>query len=189
MRQLFITAALLLPLGLDTFALAAALGMAGVSARDRIRVSAVFTGFEAVMPLIGLLIGSAADRFIGQWAAYGGIALVAIAGVLIIRSGRHEDEEQRRLGLLAHTRGVAVIGLGVSISVDELAIGISAGLLGIPLAAAIPWIAVQTFVAAQVGMRVGGRLGETVRERTELAAGLALILVAGGLLALRLFAL
>lgn len=189
MGQLFVTAALLLPLALDTFALAAALGVAGVGARDRIRVTAVFTAFEAVMPLIGLLIGSAADRVIGQWAAYGGIAFVALAGVLLIRSGRNEDKEQRQLNLLTHTRGIAVLGLGVSISVDELAIGISAGLLGIPLAAAIPWIAVQTVVVAQVGLRLGARLSDTVRERAEWLAGLALILVAGVLLVLRLLAL
>jgi hypothetical protein len=41
-RQVVIAAGLLLPLALDTFALAAALGMAGLQGRDRLRVMLVF---------------------------------------------------------------------------------------------------------------------------------------------------
>jgi len=37
---------LVLPLGLDTFAVAAALGIAGLKGRDRLRVSLLFTAFE-----------------------------------------------------------------------------------------------------------------------------------------------
>jgi putative Mn2+ efflux pump MntP len=48
------------------------------------------------------------------------------------------------------------------------------------------WIAVQAFVATQVGLRLGGRLGEGIRERAEWVAGVALILVAIVLLVLRL---
>ena len=68
MRQLLIAAGLLLPLGLDTFALAAALGMAGLDKRDRLRVTLVFTAFEAGMPIAGMLIGRAAGAFLGTWA-------------------------------------------------------------------------------------------------------------------------
>jgi putative Mn2+ efflux pump MntP len=48
------------------------------------------------------------------------------------------------------------------------------------------WVAVQAFVATQVGLRLGERLGEEVRERAEWVAGAALIVVALVLLALRL---
>jgi putative Mn2+ efflux pump MntP len=88
--------------------------------------------------------------------------------------------------LLAHARGLAIIDLGLGISVDELTIGLSAGLLGLSVALTVIWIAVQAFIAAQVGLRFGGRLGEEVRERSEWVAGVALILVALILLALKL---
>jgi putative Mn2+ efflux pump MntP len=65
MRQLLLSAALLLPLGLDTFALGAALGVAGLAKEDRLRVSLVFTLFEAGMPIIGILLGRAAGRLVG----------------------------------------------------------------------------------------------------------------------------
>ena len=186
MRQLLIAAGLLLPLGLDTLALAAALGMAGLEKRDRLRVTLVFTAFEAGMPIAGMLVGRAAGAFLGTWAGYGGIAFLFVAGLLLLRPGHDESEETGRLRLLAHARGLAILDLGLSISVDELAVGLSAGLLGISIVLTVAWIAVQAFVATQVGLRLGGRLGEGIRERAEWVAGVALILVALVLLVLRL---
>jgi putative Mn2+ efflux pump MntP len=63
---------------------------------------------------------------------------------------------------------------------------LSAGLLGLPIALAVIWIAVQAFIATQVGLRFGARLGEEIRERSEQAAGVALIGVALVLLVLKL---
>ena len=186
MRQLLITAGLLLPLGLDTFALAAALGLAGLAARDRLRITLVFTAFEAGMPIAGLLIGRAAGSALGEWATYGAIGLLVLIGVLMIRPGRDETGESRRLQLLASARGFAVLSLGFSISVDELTVGISAGLLGLSLLVTVLWVGVQAFVATQVGLRIGGRFSEEIRERAEWIAGVALILVALLLLGLKL---
>jgi putative Mn2+ efflux pump MntP len=185
-RQLLIAAGLLLPLGLDTFALAAALGMAGLERRDRLRVTLVFTAFEAGMPIAGMLIGRVAGAFLGTWAGYGGIAFLFIAGALLLRPGQDEGDEASRLRLLSHARGLAILDLGLSISVDELTVGLSAGLLGLSILLTVSWIGVQAFLAAQIGLRLGGRLGEEVRERAEWLAGVALILVALALLGLRL---
>ena len=62
----------------------------------------------------------------------------------------------------------------------------SAGLLGFSILLTVLWIGVQAFVATQVGLRLGSRLGEEFRERAEWVAGVALILVALILLVLRL---
>ena len=43
--------------GLDNFAAAIGIGLAGVDARTRLRVGVVFGLFEAGMPLVGILIG------------------------------------------------------------------------------------------------------------------------------------
>jgi putative Mn2+ efflux pump MntP len=63
---------------------------------------------------------------------------------------------------------------------------LSAGLLGLSIVLTVLWIAVQAFVATQVGLRLGGLLGDDIRERAEWVAGVALILVAVVLLVLRL---
>ena len=160
--------------------------MAGLERRDRLRVTLVFTAFEAGMPIAGMLIGRAAGAFLGAWAGYGGIAVLFLAGVLLLRPNQKNRDETGRLRLLAHARGLAIIDLGLSISVDELTIGLSAGLLGLSILLTVVWIGFQAFVATQIGLRLGGRLGEEVRERAEWVAGVALILVALVLLGLRL---
>ena len=160
--------------------------MAGLERRDRLRVALLFTAFEAGMPIAGMLIGRAAGSFLGAWAGYSGIAFLILAGALLLRPGRQESDEAGRLRLLAHARGLAILDLGLSISVDELTIGLSAGLLGLSMLLTVAWIGVQAFVATQVGFRLGARLGEEFRERAEWVAGVALIVVALVLLALRL---
>jgi manganese efflux pump family protein len=186
MRQVLITAGLLTPLGLDTFALAAALGLAGLAQKDRLRITLVFTAFEAGMPILGVLVGRAAGSALGDWAGYAAVALLFAIGVWMVWPGRDDKGEERRLRLLASARGVAVLTLGLSISVDELTVGISAGLLGLSLLVTVIWVGVQAFIATQVGLRVGTRLGEELRERAEWIAGVALIAMATVLLVLKL---
>jgi putative Mn2+ efflux pump MntP len=174
--------ALLLPLALDTFAVAAALGVAGLSPSQRLRTSFVLAGFEAGMPLVGVGVGQALGNAVGSLADYvAGAALVALGAFLIFR--RDDDEDQARM--LARAHGVAIVALGVSISLDELAVGFSIGLLRLPLAWAIVLIAAQAFLAAQLGVRFGGRVREPLREHLEQAAGLALIALGAAFLVAR----
>jgi putative Mn2+ efflux pump MntP len=72
-------------------------------------------------------------------------------------------------------RGFGAIVLGITISLDELAIGFTLGLLRLPVVLVIVLIAVQAFVAAQVGLALGARLGEGAREGAERLAGVALV--------------
>ena len=58
--------AFVLPLGLDSFAVAAAIGASqAITAWQRLRISLVFVIFEGGMPLIGLGLGTALARGIG----------------------------------------------------------------------------------------------------------------------------
>jgi len=170
--------AFVLPLGLDSFAVAAAIGAVQVTtARQRLRISLVFVVFEGGMPLIGLGLGSALARGIGPVADY--LAAVAVIGVgawMLLAGDKDEEDRARRLTSL---HGLA---LGVSISLDELAIGFSIGLAGVPGAAVIVAIAVQAFLAAQLGLAIGAKIGERWRGRAEQAAGIALILLGAYLL-------
>lgn len=185
MKHLFILAGIILPLGLDTFALAAALGVAGIQAGRRMRTSLILAAFEAGMPIVGFFIGAVVGNVIGAFAGWTAIAFLAVAGLLMLRPG-DEEKEEARLKLLARAQGVAIIDLGLAISIDELAIGFSLGLLGLPLVVAVVWLGVQAFVAAQLGMRLGLRIGEWLRERAEQLAGAILVGMAALLLALKL---
>jgi putative Mn2+ efflux pump MntP len=176
-----ILAGFILPLGLDTFALATALGIAGLPARERLRVTALFTGFELVMPLVGLLAGQGLGSLLGLIADYFAIALLAALGLYMLWPKREDDEEQR-LERLAGARNLAALGLGLSISLDELAIGFTLGLLRQPLPLVVLLIGLQALIVTQLGLRLGSRLGEKVREGAERVAGAVLVLLAAALL-------
>lgn len=168
--------ALVLPLGLDTFAVSAAIGVAGVDPRQRLRLSLLFASFEGLMPLIGFLVGTGVGGAIGADADYiAGALLVTLGGYMVWP--RDESDEVEAASRIARTHGLALIGLGIGISLDELAIGFSAGLLRMPIVLALVLIAGQAFLVTQIGMRAGTRAGEEVREGAERLAGLALILL------------
>ena len=168
--------AFVLPLGLDSFAVAAAIGATqATTVAQRLRISLIFVLFEGGMPLIGLALGAVLARGIGQVADYAaGAAVVAIGAWMLLASDEDEEEKASRL---AASHGLALIGLGISISLDELAIGVTIGLAHLPITAVIVAIALQAFVAAQLGLAVGARIGERWRERAEQIAGIALILL------------
>ncbi len=185
LQHLLILVALLVPLSLDNFVLSAALGLAGLPANQRLRTSLTLAAFEAGMPVIGVLIGQGAGNFLGRFAGYTAAAVIGLAGLIALWPGKDEDKERQRLKLLAHARGLAIIDLGVSISIDELAIGFGLGLLHVPLILAIGFLAVQTFAASQFGLWAGGRLNETLQEGAERLAGVILVIVAIVLIVLR----
>lgn len=162
----------MLPLGLDTLAVSAALGMIGVSPSSRLRVSILFTAFEAGMPLIGLALGVPLGHAIGKAADYVAVGVLLAFGLYTLLA-RNEQNEQR-LAELTRPRGFRAVLLGLSISMDELAIGFTLGLLRLPVGLVIALIAAQTFVVTQIGLRLGGRISARLREGAELLAGLAL---------------
>ena len=179
---------LVIPLGLDTFAIAAALGMSGLTRRDRLRVTALFTAFEMGMPIVGIVLGHVAGNVAGNAADYVAIAILIGLGVFMLWPRRRDRDEPERVGLLARTHGLAAIGLGISISLDELAIGFTLGLLRFPVVLVIALIGLQTLIVTQAGLRLGSRIGEAVRERAEQLAGVVLAALGLVLLGQRLFA-
>jgi manganese efflux pump family protein len=162
-----------IPLGLDTFAVSAALGVAGVKGRNRLRVSLVMSAFELAMPVVGLLLGRGLGAAIGDVADYLAIAVLTALGVWM--TVHEEAHEGRRAAGIAGGQLLATVGIGISISVDELAMGFTIGLLHLNLWFAVALIGAQAFLFAQLGLRLGARLNEKLREGAERLAGVALI--------------
>jgi len=175
---------LILPLCLDTFAVATALGIKGLTVSQRIRFGALFAAFEGGMPLAGLLAGAALGRVLGGLADSVAIAAIAAVGAYLLLAG-DEMKEKRVQGVLT-APGAGMIALGVSVSLDELAIGFALGLSRVSVAAAVILIAIQAFAVSQVGFALGGRIGDGVREAAERVAGIVLIALAGVLLLAKL---
>ena len=177
--------AFVLPLGLDSFAVAAAIGAAQLtSGWQRLRISLIFMIFEGGMPLIGLALGSALAHGIGVVADY--LAAAAVIGIGLWMLLSDDEDEENKAARITTSRGLALLGLGISVSLDELAIGFSIGLTRLPVIIVIIAIAAQAFLAAQLGLATGARIAERWRERAERLAGIALILLGIYLIAERL---
>lgn len=163
----------ILPLGLDTFAISAALGLQGLPKRERLRVSLLLSAFEMTMPMVGLFLGRGLGAAIGGVAEYvAAAALIGLGGYMLLADEKAEGE---KVASLSSRSGLALIGLGLSISIDELAMGFTIGLLHLSIIAAVVLIGAQAFLVAQLGLRLGSRLGEAAREWAERLAGIALL--------------
>lgn len=166
--------AFVLPLGVDSFAVAAALGAAGVTGvRDRLRVSLIFVAFEAGMPLVGVAAGGGLARAVGSVADYLAGAAVLALGIVMLVTGA--DAESTRAERITGSHGLALIGLGLSISMDELAIGFSLGLLRLAVVPVVVAIAILALLVSQLGLALGARISKRFTERAGLLAAVALI--------------
>src|SRR5262249_21618726 len=165
-----------LPLGMDTFAIAAVVGgTSRLSGRVRWRVSVIFVVFEVGMPLVGLALGASAGNAIGSMADYlsGGL-IIALAGYLWwAERDDNDDGEVAKARRLCTARGLALLGLALSISLDELAIGFGLGLgtrddhgLVRPMVIVVV-LAIQTLIVSQLGFVLGSRISGRFRERVE----------------------
>jgi putative Mn2+ efflux pump MntP len=146
-------------------------------------VSLIFVVFEAGMPLIGLAAGGGLARVIGSVADYA--AATAVIGLGIFMLVRRDEGDREAAGRVMTTRGFGIIALGISISLDEFAIGFSLGLVRLPVIPVISAIAIVALAASQLGLALGRRISERFREHAEQLAAIALILLGAYLVAER----
>ncbi|WP_040156497.1 manganese efflux pump MntP [Mobilicoccus massiliensis] len=169
-------AVLLIALGVsaDAFAVALGKGLSLHPFRERaaLAVAATFGLFQAVMPLIGYLLGRGFAPLIeavDHWVAF--VLLVAIGLHMIVEATRrHDDEpEAERLSLRE------LLVLGFATSVDALIVGVGLALLKVDVIQVVSTIGVVTFVLSYLGMRLGRRAGNRFGPPAAIAGGLILI--------------
>ncbi|WP_379346275.1 manganese efflux pump MntP family protein [Paenibacillus sp. GCM10027629] len=160
---------LILSLGIDTFLISTSLGV--LKTKGKFKIAIVFACAEAIMPLIGFLIGNWAGILVGNWASLiGGVLLLGVAAWLIF----FEDEDEEGEKLERNLVGWTLIVTAVSISLDELAVGFSIGLIEVPVALTILLIALQAFVFTFLGLTFGSKFKRFLGEWSEKVAGIVL---------------
>ena len=165
--------ALFLSLGLDTFAVAVGLGVLGLPRARWAATGLTFALFEGAMPAVGLLLGRHLTGILGNAAAY------MAAGLLILFGGREIHEaltEKKSLQVSAQPER-ALWATGLSVSLDELAVGFSLGVIHAPVGLALGYIALQALILTFVGLQLGSRIGGRLEERAELVAGILLVVL------------
>jgi manganese efflux pump family protein len=151
-----------------------------VTKEQRLRISVLFATFEVAMPIVGLVGGASLGQLIGSGGDYLAIGVLCAFGLFVVLHNDRDDDA--RIAELGRLRGWAVIGLGISISIDELAIGLTLGLLRLPFVPVLILIGAQAFALSQLGLRLGSHVSERLRERTERFVGIVLICVGAALL-------
>jgi len=196
--------ALFLSLGLDTLAVALGLGLGGLPRRRWLRVGLTFAFFEGAMPVVGLIVGHGLSRVLGHFASYAAAVLLIVVGALAIRealtgdngdAGDDEggddeggddeggdDEGGKAQSKARSMEGRQLLLTGLSVSLDELAVGFSLGVLRVPLGPALAYIAVQAFAVTFLGLSLGRQWGSRLGDRAELVSGVVLTLLGVALL-------
>jgi putative Mn2+ efflux pump MntP len=175
------TAVIFLSMGLDTLAVAFGFGLAGLPRERWLRLGLTLALFEGGLPIVGVLLGQRLGGVLGEVAAYAAAGLLIVLGLRDVREAlleRRAGEDREDAAPEDHP----ILLTGLSVGLDELAIGLSLGVLGVPLGPALAYVVVQAIVLTFVGLSLGRRLGARLGEWAELAAGLALTLVGVALL-------
>jgi putative Mn2+ efflux pump MntP len=169
--------ALSVGLAMDATAVSAARGMAVPAVRPRhaLLVALFFGGFQALMPVVGWLVGSRIGPLVEAWDHW--IAFVLLGGVgakMLWEARSPKDGAPPRTE--AELFGLRVMfALAVATSIDALAVGITLPMLDAPLALSVVTIGVTTAVLCVVGLVVGRRAGAMLGRRLDVAGGLILI--------------
>jgi manganese efflux pump family protein len=162
--------------GLSNFAGAIGIGLSGIDARTRIRVGIAFGLFEALMPLLGLILGHAVAGFFGNYAKYIGGVILVLTGAYTIWQGRRtvaEETQPAPQGL--RTRHLIITALALSI--DNLAVGFALAIYHIQIVVAALTMGAVSVAMSLVGLELGKRLGAKVEAWSEELSGGVLILV------------
>lgn len=159
-------------LAMDAFAVSLCKGMAmkHPGMRPMLIIGLWFGIFQAVMPVIGYLLGSSMYDLIkdyDHWIAFG---LLFIIGANMIRESFSGGEDvDADIGL------TTMFILAVATSIDAFAVGISLAMDGSDIVSSSVIIGVVTFLISAVGVGIGSKVGSLLGKRAELLGGLILI--------------
>jgi len=161
---------LALALAMDAFAVALTQGARfRPDLRGGLAIALTFGLFQAVMPLAGWGIGTAAFAYVAavdHWIAF---ALLAVLGLRMLRGDAAEQG-----GAIA-VSGAGLLIAGIATSLDALAAGIALPTLGTAPLAAAGVIGAVTFALSGAGVLLGRRAGESWGHWAERAGGIILI--------------
>lgn len=167
-----------LGLSMDAFAVALCKGlnMRFYNRKYSFLIAGFFGGFQALMPLLGWLLGTQFARYIrdfDHWVAFGLLAF--IGGKMFYESFKKDDcccaREQEAFDFKE------LVMLSVATSIDALAAGITFAFLQVNIFGAVLLIGAVTFILSASGVAIGNRFGIRYKNKAELIGGLALVVM------------
>ena len=159
---------------MDAFAVSVCKGLSvqKVKPKHYLIVAAYFGGFQALMPLLGYLLGVRFEAMVANvdhWIAF---VLLGLIGANMVRESRAGEEKLDD----SFTVSTMLI-LAVATSIDALAIGVTFAFLGVNIVEAITLIGITTGIISGVGLKIGNVFGSRYKSKAEMAGGIVLILM------------
>ena len=148
-------------LSMDAFAVAVCKGLSVQKLRWKhyLAVGLWFGGFQALMPMVGYLLGTTFERYITSVDHWVAIVLLCLIGANMLKEGLSRDEEREGQAENVSFGFKAMLMLAVATSIDALAVGITFALL------------------PALGLKVGNIFGLKYKSKAEVAGGIILILM------------
>ncbi|MBQ7319898.1 MAG: manganese efflux pump [Clostridia bacterium] len=179
-------------LSMDAFSVAVCKGlqMRRIRWGQTLTVAAFFGGFQALMPLIGWLLGTRFKDYIvafDHWIAFGLLWFIGGKMILdVIKEAREEGcgcpdgDTAAANGSKLDLRELTLMALATSI--DALAVGITMAFLQVNIWSAILTIGVTTFLLSIVGVFIGNIFGTRYQRKATLAGGIVLLIIGAKIL-------
>lgn len=166
-------------LAMDAFAVSICkgLGMKKVNKLHCFIIALFFGGFQAVMPLIGWILGKQFQSYIesvDHWIAFG--LLVCLGSKAIIEAVKnHDDESVEVRDSVLNIRELFL--LAIATSIDALAVGVTFAFLQVSVLPAVSIIGLVTFIICIFGVFIGNLFGSRFQKKAEIAGGVILIVI------------
>ena len=140
-----------------------------------------FGGFQALMPLLGWLLGSGFSHFIeniDHWIVF---VILTMIGIGMVRDAIKDSEEAKDKEKCdvkdADFSPKTMLPMAIATSIDALAVGVSFAFLKVNIWLAILLIGCTTFGFGVAGVKIGQVFGAKFRGKAEAAGGIILILI------------
>ncbi len=162
-------------LSMDAFAVSVCKGLAvgKVNARHLVKAGAWFGGFQALMPLVGYLLGSSFSEFVTKYDHWIAFILLALIGANMVKEALGGGEEKSDSLMDVKTMFL----LAVATSIDALAVGVTFAFLDVAVIPAVLTIGSVTFIFSAAGIKAGSVFGYKYKSKAELCGGIILILL------------
>lgn len=166
-------------LAMDAFAVSVCKGlsMSKMEWKKAVVIGLYFGGFQALMPLIGYILGVGFEdkiKSIDHWIAF--ILLVFIGINMIKEAFEIKEESNDKIDFKT------MIILAIATSIDALAVGVTFAFLNVNIMLAISLIGIITFIISMIGVKIGNVFGDKYETKAELAGGFILIFLGAKIL-------
>ena len=163
-------------LSMDAFAVSVCkgLGMPKINLRHAALIAVFFGGFQALMPLLGWLLGEQFAHYVTMAAHWIAFALLVFVGAKMLWDAFHDEEDDANSSLFS-LRELFV--LAIATSIDAFAVGVSFAFLDVAILPSVALIGVTTFIISLLGVVLGHQFGSRWEKPSAIAGGIILILI------------